>query len=276
MTIMLAVSNPSKKISSVKGGQWRPAIRLACCTLFLLMCAGPMLLAADMPAAQQSATSQTTVSTAETQQQAKLQAKRQAEIRQRKIDNPEAEEGENVYRHSPMVHSLAKRFGLSVEATSRLFEIINFILLVIILVWGIWKILPKALHARTDRIRNGLQQARTATEDANRRLAGIEERLSHLDGEIDAIRKQAEQETVIEEKRLRAALEQEKQSILESAAQDINAASKNAQSQLKKLAAELVIEHAKRQISVTPEADQTLVAGFLAELNEKHSGGGVN
>lgn len=276
MTKTFPAANSSKRLSGVSADRWRPAMRLVGCALFLLMCAGPMLLAADMSPAQQNSTSQTIASTTQSEQQAKLQAKRQAEIRQKKIDNPEAEEGENVYRHSPMVHSLAKRFGLSVEATSRLFEIINFIFLVILLVWGVAKIMPKALRARTERIRNGLQQARTATENANRRLAGIEERLSHLDGEIDAIRKQAEQETVIEEKRLRDALEQEKQSILESAVQDIDAASKNAQSQLKKLAAQLVIEHAKRQIAVTPEADQTLVAGFLAELNEKHSSGGVN
>lgn len=226
--------------------------------------------------AQANPNPENTTPTVESQRQSKLQAKRKAEIHQRQIDNPEAEDGSNVYRHSPMVHTLARMFGLSVEATSRLFEIINFILLVILIVWGLAKILPKALRNRTERIRNEIEQARVATEEANRRLAGVEERLARLDSEIDSIRTQAHQETDVEEKRLRAALEQEKQSILDSAAQDISAATKNAQSQLKKMAADLVIEHARRQIAVTPEIDQTLVAGFLADMKDKHPGGGVN
>ena len=200
MTRTLAAENSFKKLFSACGNGWRLAVPLSCCALFLLMCAGSMLHAADTGRAQQNSTSETMASTVQSEHQAKMQAKRQAEIRQKKIDNPEAEEGENVYRHSSMVHTLARLFGFSVETTSRLFEIINFILLVILIVWGIWKVLPRlypelTFRARTERIRNELQQARAATEDANRRLAGIEERLSHLDSEINEIRTQAEQET---------------------------------------------------------------------------------
>ena len=155
--------------------------------------------------------------------------------------------------------------------TSRIFEIINFILLVICIVWLVGRILPKALRNRTERIRNEIEQARAATENANRRLASVEERLGRLDSEIEAIRRKAEQETTLEEKRLRAAHGAGKAAILDSAAQNIGAATKNAQSQLKRLAAELVIEHATRQIAVTPETDKTLVEGFLTDLNRKIS-----
>jgi F-type H+-transporting ATPase subunit b len=231
--------------------------------------------------AQTSTTPQNTAATPRSLHQSKLQAERRAEIRQQKIDNPEAEDGENVYRHSDRVKKLAGAFGLSVETTSRLFEVINFVLLVILIVWGIWKVIPRlfpqlTFRARTERIQREIEQARIATEDANRRLASVEERLSRLDHDIDAIRAQAEQETAVEEKRLRAALEQEKQTILDSATQDISAATKNAQSLLKKLAADLVIEQAKRQIAISPETDQTLVAGFLKDVSENHPRGGVN
>ncbi len=256
-----------------QGSFRRKILRLfAFCCLLVLMLAGAGLqadAAIQNPASEPPAIAQTP-------HQSKLRAERREERRQRKIDNPEAEEGANVYRHSPMVHSLARMFGLSVEATSRIFEIINFILLVICIVWGVGLILPRALRNRTERIRNEIEQARAATENANRRLAGVEERLGRLDNEIDAIRRKAEQETALEEKRLRDAMEQEKQQILASAAQDISAATKNAQSQLKRLAAELVIEHARRQIVVTPESDKTLVEGFVTDLNRKHPGGGVN
>ncbi len=250
--------------------------RAAACVLFLLMFAAPASMVAQSNSAAQDASSQSAQTSAQSEHSLKLQAERRKEIRQRKIDNPEAQEGENVYRHSPMVQKLAGMFGLSVEATSRLFEIINFVLLVILIVWGIARLLPKALRARTERIRNEIEQARVATEDANRRLARVEERLSRLDSDIESIRTQAEHETDLEEKRLRAALEEEKQSILASAGQDIEAATKNAQSQLKKLAADLIIQHAKQQIAVSPEADQTLVAGFLKDLDEKRPRGGVN
>lgn len=191
------------------------------------------------------------------------------EIQQKHIDNPEAEDGANVYRHSPMVHSLAHAMGLSVESTSRLFETANFVLLVLLILWGVLRLMPKALRARTERIQNEIQQARTATAEANRRLAGVEERLSRLDDEIRQIRTQAEQETAMEEKRLRAAIEEEKQGILDAATQDIQAATKNAQSQLRKLAADLILEKAIRQAEVTPEADQQLVDGFLSRLQNR-------
>ena len=269
--ISSATNSGSCQGSSVRKACRRMLAQVLFCTLVFSVLAGPARLMA-----QTSPATQNTAATPPSLHQSKLQAERRAEIRQRKIDNPEAEDGENVYRHSAMVKKLAATFGLSVEATSRLFETINFVFLVILIVWGVVKILPKALRNRTERIRNEIEQARVATEDANRRLASVEERLSRLDHDIDVIRAQAEQETAVEEKRLRAALEQEKQTILDSAAQDISAATKNAQSQLKKLAADLVIEHAKRQIAISPETDQTLVAGFLHDVSEKHPGGGVN
>lgn len=206
-------------------------------------------------------------------------AKRGEEIQQKKIDNPEADEGANLYRHAPNVRRVARFFGLPLELTSRLFEIVNFILLVIGISWLVVRILPKALRNRSTRLQAELLQARVATEDANRRLAEVEARLARLDGEIDAIRIQAERETVIEEQRLRAAMEQEKQSIMDAAALDIESATKNAESRLRNLTADLVIAHAKRRMTVTPEADRSLVDNFLSEIEDgdaHRSHGGVN
>lgn len=204
----------------------------------------------------------------------RLQMERREEIRQKKIDNPEAEDGANVYRHSPMVHTLAHAFGLSVEVTSRMFEVINFVLLLALIVWGVVRILPKALRSRSERIRSEIDRARVATEDANRRLAHVEERLGRLDADIARMREQAEQETVQEEKRLRAALEQEKLAIVAAATQDIEAATKNAQSQLKKLAADLVIQRAKQGISINSETDRSLIEGFLSGVSQDGPRGG--
>ncbi len=271
-----AVSS-SKKIS-----QPRQRIQICRTALFVLLAwlvlsvAGAGCMAQESRAAAQTSLPANAMSAPQAERRSARQSERREEIRQRKIDNPEAEDGANVYRHSPMVHTLAHAFGLSVEVTSRMFEIINFLVLMALIVWGIARLLPKALRSRTERIRSEVEQARIATEDANRRLASVEERLSHLDSDIAAIRTQAEQETVVEEKKLRATLEQEKRLMLESAAQDISAATKNAQSQLKKLAADLVIEHARRQIAITPDTDRALIEGFIADASEKQPRGGVN
>ena len=201
---------------------------------------------------------------------------RKEEIQQRKVDNPEAEDSANVYRHSPMVHTLAGIFGLSVETTARIFEILNFFILMAAIVWFVARLLPKTLRSRTERIQNEMQRARTATENANRRLADVEQRLGRLDKEIAEIKIKAEQDTAAEEQRLRAAMEQEKQLILATAGQEIAVAGMNAQRQLKNFAAELAIEHAKRRIAVSADADSLLINDFVADLTEKSSRGGVN
>ena len=208
--------------------------------------------------------------------QAKRQAERREEIKQRKIDNPEAEDGENVYRHSAMVHTLARVFGLSVETTSRIFEIFNFLIIFAAIVWFLGRSLPGTLRSRTERIQNQLAQARTISEEANRRMASVEERLARLDSEIHAIRMQAQQEAQEKEKQLRAALEQEKQFILDASTQEIAAASSKAQSQLKRLTAELAIERAQHKIAVTPDADRSLVESFLTDLDRQRRNGEVN
>ncbi len=224
---------------------------------------GSMLLS---PGAAAVAQTTTAAPAAAASGNTRRQAERREEIRQKKIDNPEAEDGANVYRHSPMVHSIANALGISVEAASRSFMSINFFLILALIVWGLGRMLPRALRARTERIRTEMEQARIATEDANRRLAAVEERLSRMSSEIAAIETQAAQETEREAERLRAAAERERQLILDAASQEIEAATKNAENQLRTLAADLVIDHARRRIAVSEEADRSLVAGFVGGL----------
>lgn len=199
---------------------------------------------------------------------------------QQSADNSEKTSPEGIneiqYLHSPMVHMLARGMGVSVDAASRGFELVNFLILLIAIIWGIAKYMPKTLRLRRERLQEELERARALTETANRRLAAVEERLSHLDSEIEAVRKQAEEETRIEEQRLRAAMEQEKQAILHSASEDIHAATRNMQNQLRKLAADLVVEHAARQIAVTAEIDRSIVDGFLRDVDRKASRKGTD
>ena len=248
-------------------------LMVAMCGLSLLFLALPCGHAAQAePAAQSDVAAQPSVS----QAQAKHQAQRQEEIKRKKIDNPEADDELNIYRHSATVQKLAQMFGTSVEAMSRWLEFLNFLVVLGFIVWFLGRILPKTLRDRTERIQRQLQQAHTVTEDANRRLASVEERLARLDTEISGIKTQAQQDAVEKEKQMRATLEQEKQSILDSSAQEIAAASSKAQSQLKRMTAEMAIERATRKIAVTAEADRSLVETFLVDLDRERRSGGVN
>ena len=244
-------------------------LMLALCGLSLFLLAVPPGHADAV--AQSEAVAQSATNGAQTRQ-----TERQKQIEQKKIDNPEVDDEVNIYRHSATVKKVANMFGTSVEVMSRWLEGLNFLVVVAFIVWFLARIMPKTMRARTERIQKELLQARTVTEDANRRLASVEERLARLDGEINGIKTQAQHDAVEKEKQMRAMLEQEKQSILDSSTQEIAAASSKAQSQLKRMTAELAIERAKHKIVVSAEADRSLVETFLVDLDKDRRSGGVN
>jgi F-type H+-transporting ATPase subunit b len=248
------------------------ALMVTVCGLSLLFLAVPRGHAMQAaPAAQKNVSAPSSATAA----QAKRKAERRKEIEQKKIDNPEAEDV-NIYRHSATVQKLANTFDTSVEVMSRSLEGLNFLVLVTFIVWYLARIMPKTLRARTERIQRELQQARIVTEDANRRLASVEERLARLDTEINGIKTQAQKDALEKEKQMRAALEQEKQLILDSSTLQIAAAGTKAQSQLKRMTAELAIERAKHSIAVSAEADRSLVETFLVDLDKERRSSGVN
>lgn len=249
------------------------SLRVMVCGLSLLFLALPSGRAMQAaPAAENASTAQSSMTAAQT----KRKAEHREAVEQRKIDNPEVGDEENIYRHSANVQKFANMFGVSVEVMSRWLEGLNFLIVVAFIVWFLARVMPKTLRARTERIQRELLQARKVTEDANRRLASVEERLARLDTEINGIRTQAQQDAVEKEKQMRAALEQEKQLIVDSSTQEIAAASSKAQNQLKRMTAELAIERAKHKIAVSAEADRTLVETFLGDLGKERRSGGVN
>lgn len=189
--------------------------------------------------------------------------------------NQEVDENE-AYRHSDMVKGLGAKMGMNAEQSATAFEVGNFILLAVFLGWLIAKMVPKMLRDRNASIQKNLVDARTATEEARTRLSGVEERLSRLDGEIAAMRAHAEQDSVTEEQRIKATVEEEKNKILASAEQEIAAATMHAQKQLQQHAAELAIEQAARKLVVSAETDRLLVQGFAQRLTGDESKKGQN
>jgi F-type H+-transporting ATPase subunit b len=107
-------------------------------------------------------------------------------------------------------------------------------------------------------------------------MGAVEDRLSKLDGDIAAMRKQAEQDSLRDEQRILATVEDEKKKIVEAAEQEIAAATGHAQKALQQFAAELAIEQAARKLVVSAETDRLLVQGFAERLTGDGSKKGQN
>ena len=179
----------------------------------------------------------------------------------------EAEGDETAqFKHSPVVRWLSSKLGISVQSEYWVLYSIDFLIIALAIGW-VWKAnIPAAFRARTASIRKTMDEAQTASADANRRLGEIEGRLSRLDQEIAQMRASAEAEAVAEEARIRAAAEEDSRKIVEASQAEIESASRTAQRDLKAYAAQLAVELAEKKIQVDPATDRQLVQRFSREL----------
>ena len=194
--------------------------------------------------------------------------------------SPDANEGivdeNDKYRKSPMVIKLGAIVGMNGNTAATTFEVLNFAVLALLVVWFLAKALPKAFKERTSVIQKQLVDARVATEQASARMSGIEERLSHIDTQISGLRAQSEKDSAADEVRIKAQVEEEKAKILASADQEIAAATLHAQRQLQQYAAELAIEQAAKKLVISAETDRLLVKDFARRLGSDDLKGGQN
>jgi F-type H+-transporting ATPase subunit b len=187
------------------------------------------------------------------------------------------EEDENdQYRHSATVRALGAKMGLNAEQAATAFTVLNFLVLAVLVGWFLAKNLPKTFRDRNTAIQKQLVDARTATEEASARLNSVEDRLSKLDGQIAAMRAQAEKDSALDEVRIKASVEDDKKKILAAAEQEIAAATATAQRQIQQYAAELAIEQAARKLVVSAETDRLLVQNFAQRLTGDDSKKGQN
>lgn len=181
----------------------------------------------------------------------------------------------DAYRHSAAVSALAKLLHLDIETAARIFEIFNFAIVAFGIGIPLFRLMPKVLRKRKETVRANLESARKVTADANTRLSAIEVKLAGLDQEIAQIRVQVEEESKQDETRIKATIEEESARIVAAAAQELDVAAAQARRGLRHFAADLAIEQAAKQLVLTPETDQALVAEFLSDVNLQgaHKGG---
>jgi len=189
----------------------------------------------------------------------------------------EEEEDESAaFKHSASVTKIGSVLGLNPEQAATAFEVFNFAVLAILVGTFLAKSLPKTFRGRNETIQKDLVDARKATEEASSRLSGVEARLAKLDGEIAAMRTQADHDSALDEQRIKAGVEEEKKKILAAAEQEIAAATTHAQRQIQKYAAELAIEQAARKLVITAETDRLLIQNFARRVGADDSKEGQN
>ena len=240
-------------------------IRACLLTAGLLLVSG-LLFSQSNP----QVSSQASVSTAQPAEVSKApEGAQRATARAESNTAPVEEEEENIqFKYSPMVRKVAKATGLSKEAIYWIFLIINFLILASALGWVLKKAMPHGFAPRTAEIQKGIEDARKASAEASARLGEIEGRLAKLDTEIAEVRAAAEADFSAEEQRIKAAAEEDAKSVIAAAEQEISAAGRTAQRDLKAFAAGLAVDLAEKKIKVDDATDQALVRGFAAQLGK--------
>jgi F-type H+-transporting ATPase subunit b len=193
-------------------------------------------------------------------------------------ETPSQESGKNetketdpteALRHSNSVRWVARKTHLSVDQVYWICIFINFGIIFVALAWPMWKRLPGVFKGRTSAIQKGIEEARKTSEEARRRLTEVEGRLSRLDVEITGMRREAEENAAIEEKRILGETEEERRRIVASAEQEIALAAANARRELKSYAAGLAVDLAEKKIRVGQDTDEALVREFTAQLGKE-------
>jgi len=177
------------------------------------------------------------------------------------------------FKQSASVRALSKLTGGNLQHAYWLAVLLNFAVIAGVMFWAAKKYLPGAFRARTAAIQRAMEEARRASEDAHRRLSEIESRLSRLGDEIASMKAAGEADLTVEEARIKAAAEQDARKMVDSAEQEIAAASKAARRELTAYAADLAIALAKKQIHVDAGTDATLVRNFADRLSGAEGGG---
>lgn len=147
-------------------------------------------------------------------------------------------------------------------------KIINLAVFLAVMFFLVKKPFSQAMTDRRESIKSELNRAKAEKEVAEAKLREIQGRLSRLEEEIAEIRTKAEKEAQAEYSRLVKQTEEESERLKLVATREIEGASKAAQMELKKFAAEKAVEMAEKLIrkELKPEDNTRLVNDFAKEL----------
>ena len=198
----------------------------------------------------------------------------------RESTGEDQEEYSNL-KHASVIRWMAAKTGMSIHQAHMTALFINFAVILPLAYWVINKLvfaftgqksLKDLFRSRSATIQRSLEEARTASQEANRRLADIETRLRQLDVEIGQMQASAEKEADAEENRIQKAAEEDIRKVVLAAEHEIAAAGKQARRELATHTAGLAIALARKQINVDSATDQMLVRSFATTLASGEAG----
>jgi F-type H+-transporting ATPase subunit b len=128
-------------------------------------------------------------------------------------------------------------------------KFINIAIVVGLLVFFLRKPVINFFRSRAERIDNDISAAGRAREEAEARLKEIQDEIDRLEDTVSEIREKAEQEGEIEKERIISKAHEEAERILASAEREIMNRIKSGRQELKALAAELAVKHARQIIT---------------------------
>ncbi|MDE3179340.1 MAG: hypothetical protein KGM47_06725 [Acidobacteriota bacterium] len=151
-----------------------------------------------------------------------------------------------------------------------LFEWINFILLVVVLVYVLRKPVGHFFENRSSALRHELEEGRKALEAARAELAMAEKKLGNLEADIAALKAAAVHEGELEVARLKRSSEEEASRIMESARNMIDSATRSARLELKRAAADEAISLAEQVVRARLDdaGRSRLVSRFLEGIGK--------
>jgi F-type H+-transporting ATPase subunit b len=182
--------------------------------------------------------------------------------RAEKVDAPESNKELEAFRHSPAVQGIAHRLGIDTELAAKIFEDLNSAIMIGAILWLVFRFIPNMYRKRSETLDKQIFDATMATSRAKERLALVEERLSKLDVEVASIREQSERDSAEDERRVHESLETERQRLMDSVGQEIEAAGASARRDLRNYAASLAVERAVSQIHLTEDEDRAMIRTF--------------
>ncbi len=152
----------------------------------------------------------------------------------------------------------------------------NFAILAVLLYWFVSKNAPAFFRARTAEIQKGIAEASQLRAEADARAASMETRMAALQSEIEQVRAESAAIMANEAERLRQETEKSLVRVMAHGQQEIEAATKHAQKDLRAYSAQLAIQLATERIRqrMSGGAQDRLFDQFVHQL-DKQTGEGA-
>lgn len=150
------------------------------------------------------------------------------------------------------------------------FRLANFAILVGVLVYFLKTPLATYLSSRSGQIRQDLVSAEQMKTAAAAQLAEIQQKMSTLPGELEALRRQGAEDVKSERERIARAAETERTRLLDQTRREIEMRLRVAKRELTEHAAQLAVQVAEQRIkrSITPDDQMRLVDRYASQLKE--------